>query len=319
MSIGIYKITNKQNNKCYIGRSTQVEHRLREHQLRAFRPPEKNKEYDKALYQAIRKYGVENFTYEMIKECSIEELDYWENYYIQFYHSNQANKGYNETSGYDKNQYGVAGEAHPNHKLTEQDVYYIREQYNQHRDKMLVYEEFKDRINFTGFHKIWNNITWPNVHQDVYTEENKQYWLFQRNSHPGERNPKAKLTEHEVYDIREKYGQQTPKEIVYNQYKDKIGRGGFDMIWVGKNWKNVHMDVYTEENKLFHKEHPMPSTPKTHPNAILTEEDVRDIRTKQKQGISKKEIFKEYIQKKNCSRSCLEHVWQRHTWTKIDV
>ena len=52
--IGIYKITNKINGKSYIGQSIDIEKRLREHKLRAFRGDENtNKEYHKALYHQI--------------------------------------------------------------------------------------------------------------------------------------------------------------------------------------------------------------------------------------------------------------------------
>ena len=100
--IGIYKITNKINGKCYIGQSVDVEKRLREHKLRAFRGDEKtNKEYHKALYKALRKYGIEAFTYEILLECKKEQLDGLEAKYILLFQSNNNKYGYNETSGYD--------------------------------------------------------------------------------------------------------------------------------------------------------------------------------------------------------------------------
>ena len=84
--IGIYKITNKINGKCYIGQSIDVEKRLREHKLRAFRGNEEtNKEYHKALYRALRKYGIEQFTYDILITCNKEQLDDYESYYIHLY------------------------------------------------------------------------------------------------------------------------------------------------------------------------------------------------------------------------------------------
>lgn len=239
--IGIYKITNKINNKVYIGQSKQVEHRLREHQLRPFRGDEKtNKEYNKYLYKAIRKYGLENFSFDILEECLEEELADKESYYINLFHSNEEQFGYNNTDGYEYSSYGMKGSHHPNSKLTEKDVYYIRECYNLHKDKNEVYEEFKDRINKTGFHKIWNNATWKNIHQDVYTEENRQYYLYKRNSHPGSTNPKAILKEEDVYNIRlrKKNGEQ--RKDVYEDYKHTgMTFGSFTCVWNGSNWKHV--------------------------------------------------------------------------------
>ena len=57
--IGIYKIINLINNKIYIGQSINIELRIREHKLRAFRGDSKsNKEYYKALYKDFREFGI---------------------------------------------------------------------------------------------------------------------------------------------------------------------------------------------------------------------------------------------------------------------
>lgn len=97
--IGIYKITNKINNKIYIGQSVNIKSRWADHKKNAFNA--NYKEYNKYLYRAFRKYGLENFTFEIIEECSREELNDRENYYILYYHSNEEEYGYNTTSGYE--------------------------------------------------------------------------------------------------------------------------------------------------------------------------------------------------------------------------
>lgn len=48
MTVGIYKITNNINNKCYIGQSRNIEKRWRDH---------KYSNLDYPLYRAFRKYG----------------------------------------------------------------------------------------------------------------------------------------------------------------------------------------------------------------------------------------------------------------------
>ena len=119
-------------------------------------------------------------------------------------------------------------------------MYYIRECYNQHFRKEEVYQEFKDRINPTGFHKIWNNATWTDIHQDVYTEDNRQYYLFQRNSHSGSNNPRAKMTEDMIYDIRLRKKNGEARSQVYEDYKYiGITEGSFRQIWYYYNWKNI--------------------------------------------------------------------------------
>lgn len=86
--IGIYKITNNINGKIYIGQSTRVKTRWEEHKNR---PRE-------AIGEAIKKYGFENFTFEMIEECKEEQqLDEREKYWINYYNSYE--NGYNLTLG----------------------------------------------------------------------------------------------------------------------------------------------------------------------------------------------------------------------------
>ena len=94
--IGIYKFTNKLNNKVYIGKSVNVESRIKRH-LCNF----KNENNQCYFYRAIRKYGIENFEYEIICECKKENLNEMEKYYIHLYVSNNLKYGYNMTEGGD--------------------------------------------------------------------------------------------------------------------------------------------------------------------------------------------------------------------------
>lgn len=97
--IGIYKFTNKINNKVYVGQSKNIEERYKNHIRSCFTP--KCNRYNKYLYKAIRKYGLENFEFEILEECKIEELNEKEMYYISHFNSNDLAKGYNLTNGGD--------------------------------------------------------------------------------------------------------------------------------------------------------------------------------------------------------------------------
>jgi group I intron endonuclease len=92
---GIYKITNILNNQIYIGLSVDIDKRWARHRSNYI--DINNKEYEKTLYRAFRKYGIENFTFEVIEECSKEELANREIYWIAYYDS--FSNGYNETPG----------------------------------------------------------------------------------------------------------------------------------------------------------------------------------------------------------------------------
>ena len=98
--VGIYKITNQITGKSYIGQSIRIEKRWMEEQKKAFNLSAH--EYDYPLSRAFRKYGLENFTFEIIEECSPEKLNERERHWIHFYDS--FYNGYNQTLGGDSPQ-----------------------------------------------------------------------------------------------------------------------------------------------------------------------------------------------------------------------
>lgn len=84
--IGIYKITSP-SNKVYIGQSINIDKRFRSY---------KNLLHCKnqiKLYNSFLKYGVNNHTFEVVEECSVELLNERERYYQDFY--NVLNCGLN--------------------------------------------------------------------------------------------------------------------------------------------------------------------------------------------------------------------------------
>lgn len=94
-SVGIYKITNMENGKCYIGQTKQeFKTRFLQHVKRGLKvePSTKNK-----LYAAMWEDGVENFTFEVLAHCEAEDLNTKEKEFISFYKANEW--GYNSTTG----------------------------------------------------------------------------------------------------------------------------------------------------------------------------------------------------------------------------
>ena len=90
----IYKITNKINNKIYIGQTKKtIEQRFQEHLKKA------KIHTNRYLYDAMNKYGYDNFMVSQIEECSNNKLDEREIYWIAYYKSNNKKYGYNMTAG----------------------------------------------------------------------------------------------------------------------------------------------------------------------------------------------------------------------------
>lgn len=74
---GIYKITNLLSGKFYIGQSVDINYRFYEHNFGA------GLAHNSAIDSAIKKYGIENFSYEILEVCEKEQLFERERYWAE--------------------------------------------------------------------------------------------------------------------------------------------------------------------------------------------------------------------------------------------
>lgn len=83
---GIYKITNIENQKCYIGQAVNIADRWKQHIKRGVgaEAPTRNK-----LYPAMYELGPEQFTFEILEECDKSLLDSREDYWQEFYQAKE--------------------------------------------------------------------------------------------------------------------------------------------------------------------------------------------------------------------------------------
>lgn len=111
--IGIYKYTNKNNGKIYIGRSINITKRKWQH----LHDPSPYSYFDKIL----NSIGEESFDFVVIEECSVQEIQEREKYWIKYFKScvlDGREGGYNLTYGGEEHK----SENNPWAKLSEKEV-----------------------------------------------------------------------------------------------------------------------------------------------------------------------------------------------------
>ncbi len=242
--MNLYKITNNINTKCYIGITNNIKRRFSYHRRK--RDNENVKEYDKPLYRAFRKYGIQNFTFEVIltgllkKEAEEKEIEY-----IKIYNSLTHGNGYNIREGGNLSGDTLRGENHFFSKMTDNDVRNIIYQRDiMHKRPIKVYEDYKDKIAYATFESVWIGKSWLHMQPTIIHFHKHKISV-------GTENPKAKLTEEEVLDIISKRQSLVKRSVVFKEYSDRIGNAGFTDIWLGRRWKHLQPKNIKSANKGF--------------------------------------------------------------------
>lgn len=237
----IYKITNLVNNKVYIGlTTTSLQKRWNVHKCIS-------KQKNSHLYNAIRKYGIHNFSIEQIDSTSdFKKLGELERYYIALYDSQNPEKGYNITAGGESNQL----DANPRAKLSLNEVIQIRRLYASCaigcKD---CWKIFSDKISYSAFEKIYEGQTWTSVMPEVYNEENKTlHKKFYANK--GETNGNSLYTDDEVLEIRKYYTSHT-LEDTFNKFGEKSKSIKSFRNLIDKGYKNIPVYNKCKRNWLF--------------------------------------------------------------------
>ena len=165
--IGIYKLTNKLTNKSYIGQSIHCGKRLDEHC-----------KGNQLIDSIIQIEGVENYSFEILKEVEKEELSFWEDYYIYKYNTMFPN-GYNKKwncSGKERVVFSILLEKElqeEKKKITEEvktEKENIISNFYNNKEECYVINKFKDIIENDRV-KIFNNI-------DLLKTKNYKVYLY---------------------------------------------------------------------------------------------------------------------------------------------
>lgn len=87
---GIYRITNLKTNEAYIGKSTNIKTRWQNHCKTAIGLDGMART---KIHSAMKEYGIDNFSFEVLEKCTKEIYSEREKYWINFYETNVY--GYN--------------------------------------------------------------------------------------------------------------------------------------------------------------------------------------------------------------------------------
>lgn len=79
---------------------------------------------------------------------------------------------------------------------------------------------------------------------EVFTEENKKYYIYENCK--GTNSPSASLTEEEILTVRQRYVNETAKEI-YEDYKDRLSYQTLQQILWGR--KYTELPIYKKKEK----------------------------------------------------------------------
>lgn len=224
----IYCYTNQVNGKKYIGQTINPKQRYNAHKSSAFNPSDS--EYESVLHRAFRKYGYDNFTYEILAEANtVEELNALEIYYITLYNT-QVPNGYNVKEGGHNASFSLSEEtkdklmkAHAS--LTEEEVKALRIAYQNHESPSQIYRTlYQNKMHYNSFLNIWTGQRYKTIMPEVFDKTKKRH---------------TKLTENIVRALKV----DRANGFTYQQLIDKYGicKSTISDICRGKTWKHVQI------------------------------------------------------------------------------
>ena len=227
---GIYKL-NYPNGKIYIGQSNDIKRRMYEHN----NINRLQNHYNAPCDLAIQKYG----RFEEVEILEIVEdntqLNEKEQYWIQFYNSNNKEIGYNLTPGGKV----LSGENHPKSKLSNDEILDIRKRRFRGERKKDVYIIYQDKITFGGFEHIWLGRTSPHIGKEFIIPTNeisRQEYSSMANT--GENNGMAKLNKEKVLKIRELYDNGETITNISQMYPE-VNKISIRRVCKRETWKNI--------------------------------------------------------------------------------
>lgn len=296
----LYQITNKINNKKYIGITNNLEKRWSNE--RSYPSDPKRRQI---IQEAIHKYGADNFDFVVLeKGLSIEEAVLKEEELIHSLDSLVPN-GYNVHPGgeYFPHYSPRFGADNANALLTEEEAQYILD--NRNQPMYLLYDEFSHKISYDAFKKVYHHITYTNLSTTTSEYPYNREFACQFTSGP--------LDYDEVVKIRKRYTNGEYWREVWKDYQWAYkNEWSFWNVYYGNCYGLVMPEVFTEENRKLHSK--IGRAGSNNGRAKLTEEDVLTIRQLWKEGKTRQEIYELYPQ---VTTTSVRDIINNKTWKHL--
>ena len=103
---------------------------------------------------------------------------------------------------------------------------------------------FENKISFGYFQNLWQGKSWSHIMPEVFTKENKQYYIYQNSQ--GSNGVSAQFTDEEVIQLRHRYVNETAKKI-YEDYKDRVSYQTFQAMLWGRSYSTL--PIYKKKEK----------------------------------------------------------------------
>lgn len=295
----IYQITNLINGKIYIGQTNNITKRWANHKC--------SNSPNMPIARAIKKYGVDNFSFEVLyQNISIEEIDELERKII-IEKDCRVPKGYNVAIGghkhTDVHKYGADNS---NAHLTEDEARYILT----HRNipMYVLYSDFSDKISYCQFKKIYHHQVYKNIKEEVEEYPNNFEFSNQFTSRYG-----PIMEYDEVIDIRQRYANGEYWREAYEKYKTKYtNEWSFYQAYNGYTYKLVMPEVFTKANKKLHSS--LCKSGSRNGRAKLTAEDVKQLRLLYQKGTPLNELYEMFP---FVTPNSIRYAIHYKTWTKL--
>jgi group I intron endonuclease len=222
MTTGIYAIVNTKNKKRYIGSAVNVEKRWREH-LCTLRS---GKHHSRHLQAAWNRYGEAAFRFDVVTTCEPQELVEQEQFWIDAFQTAEGKHGYNVASRAGSTL-GVKASDETKTRLSQA-----------HMGKRHT-EEAKTKTS-KSLLKTWSLqperrtklSEWATGRK--HTEQAKARMSLEQR---GENNPRAKLTEDDVREIRQMLAHGMSQAEIARKYG--VGSYVVSRIKTGQRWGHV--------------------------------------------------------------------------------